>query len=190
MNKDAKTAIILLLKGLFYKSDNEKAFFELVHKSYGAIAEYFSTIGLDVMVEENDGYAYLKNKVYEEDEESLPKLIQNRELTYKVSLLCVLLRKKIADFDMQNEHERAIISKEDIHAHIALFLDIKFNEVKTQKEIDSTIKRVEELGFLKKLNVSEEVYEIKNSIKSFVDASWLNTFDEKLTHYKEANIWN
>ena len=190
MNKDARTAIILLLKGLFYKSDNEKAFFELVHNSYGAIAEYFSTIGLDVMVDENDGYAYLKNKIYEDEEESVPKLIQNRELSYKVSLLCVLLRKKIADFEMQNENERAIISKEDITSYILLFLDIKFNEVKIQKEIDSTIKRVEELGFLKKLKVSEEVYEIKNSIKSFVDAAWLNTFDEKLAHYKEANLWN
>ena len=190
MNKDAKTAIILLLKGLFYRSDNEKAFFELVHNSYGSIAEYFSTIGLDVMVDENDGYAYLKNKVYEDDEESLPKLIQNRELSYKVSLLCVLLRKKIADFDMQNENERAIISKEDIASHIVLFLDIKFNEVKVQKEIESTIKRVEELGFLKKLKTAEEVYEIKNSIKSFVDAAWLDTFDEKLAEYKEANIWS
>ena len=62
MNNDAKTAIVLLLKGIFYKSDNEKAFFEMVHNSYAAIVEYLDTIGLELLIDENDGYAYLKNK--------------------------------------------------------------------------------------------------------------------------------
>ena len=190
MDKDAKIAIILLLKGLFYKNDNEKVFFELTHNSYGVIAEYFSNIGLEVVVEENDGYAYLKNIQYEDENEALPKLISNRELSYKVSLLCVLLRKQITQFDMQNENEKAIITKEEIVSMLLLFLNIKFNEVKIQKEIESSIKKVEELGFLKKLQVSEDTYEIKSSIKSFIDASWLNDFDTKLQEYKEANVWN
>jgi hypothetical protein len=190
MNKDAKIAIILLLKGLFYEKDNEKAFFELTHNSYGSIVDYFDTIGLELRIEENDGYAYLKNKEFEDENEALPKLIQSRELSYKVSLLCVLLRKKIADFDMQNENERAITTKEDIVSSILLFLDQKFNEIKIQKNIDAIIKKVEDLGFLKKLKTFDDTYEIKNSIKSFIDANWLNDFDNKLKEYKEANIWN
>ncbi len=190
MNKDAKIAVILLLKGLFYKSDNEKAFYALVHNSYGTIVEYFNTIGLDVMVDENDGYAYLKNIAYEEEEEALPKLIQNRELSFKTSLLCVLLRRKIADFDMQNENERAIITKEEITTSILLFLDVKFNEVKIKKEIDATIKKVEALGFLKKLKIQDDAYEIKSSIKAFVDASWLDRFDKNILAYKEATLWS
>jgi len=190
MNNDAKTAIILLLKGLFYKTDNEKAFFELVNSSYGAIVEHFDTIGLDVMIDEEDGYAYLKNKSYEDDEESLPKLLSSRELSYKVSLLLMLLRKRRVDFDMQNENERAVVTKEAIMSELLLFLDIKFNEVKITKEIESNIKKVEELGFLKKLKTADETYEIKSAIKSFIDARWLREFDTKLQEYKEANIWN
>ncbi|NOQ29876.1 MAG: DUF4194 domain-containing protein [Helicobacteraceae bacterium] len=189
MNQDARIAIVLLLKGLFYKSDNEKAFFELINNSYGAISEYFTIIGLDVLIDENDGYAYLKNSIIEDEKESLPKLIQSRELSYKVSLLCLLLRKKIADFDMQNENERAIVTKEDISSLILLFLDIKFNEVKITKEIDVTIKKVQELGFLKKLKISDDAYEIKSSIKAFIDASWLDEFDTKLSDYKKAELW-
>jgi hypothetical protein len=190
MNNDAKTAIILLFKGLFYKTDNEKAFFELVNNSYAPILEYFHTIGLVVLIDENDGYAYLKNKVYEQDEIPLPKLLSSRELSYKVSLLSVLLRKRIVDFDMQNDNERAIVTKEDIISEIIFFLDIKFNEIKVKKEIESTIKKVEELGFLKRLKTSDEAYEIKSSIKSFVDATWLDDFDKKLQEYKGENIWN
>ena len=190
MNNDAKTAIILLLKGLFYKTDNEKAFFELGNNSYGSIAEYFLTIGLDVKIDENDGYAYLVNKIYEDDEVALPKLLTSRELSFKVSLLCVLLRKRRVDFDMQNENERAIVTKEDIINELLFFLDIKFNEIKIKKDIESTIKKVEELGFLKRLKIADEAYEIKSSIKSFVDASWLDDFDNKLKEYKDANLWN
>ncbi len=190
MNTDAKTAIILLLQGIFYKTDNEKAFYELLYNSYGAVAEYFETIGLVLVIDENDGYAYLKNKVYEEGEETLPKLIKSRELSYKVSLLCVVLRRKIAEFEVQSEHERAVLSKEDIKGALELFLGTTFNELKVQKEIESTIKKVEDLGFLKRLKTTEEAYEIKPSIKAFVDASWLDDLDKKLAQYKEAKVWN
>lgn len=190
MNKDARTAIILLLKGLFYKEDDEKAFFELTTNSFGAISDYFDTIGLEVMIDESDGYAYLRNKIYEDDEQSLPKLIQKRELSYKVSLLCIILRKKIAEFDMQNENEKAIVTKEDMITSMLLFLDIKFNEVKIKKEMEATIKKVEDLGFLKKVKNFEDTYEIKSSIKSFVNISFLEDFDKKLVEYKKANLWN
>ena len=190
MNNDARVAIILLLKGIFYKSDNEKAFFELLHNSYGAIVEYFETIGLEVIVDENDGYAFVRNKTYDDDEDALPKLISTRELSYKVSLLCLLLRKRLVDFDMQNDDQKAIILKEDIISELTLFFDTKFDEVKAQKEIESTIKKVEDLGFLKKLTNTEGSYEIKSSLKAFIDAKWLNQMDEKLKEYKESGQWS
>jgi len=121
---------------------------------------------------------------------NLPKVIQKRELSYKVSLLLMLLRKKIAEFDMQNENEKAIVSKEDIINSLLLFLNIKFNEVKIKREIETTIKKVEELGFLKKLKNVEDAYEIKNSIKSFVNAKFLGDLDKKLQEYKEAKQWS
>lgn len=180
MNRDARVAIILLMKGIFYKSDNEIAFFELVGNSYGAISDYFKTIGLEVLVDENDGYAYLKNRVYEDESEVLPKLITSRELSYKVSLLCLILRKKIAQFDMQNENEKAIISGEEIFSNMSLYMDIQFNEVKAKREIEATIKKVEELGFLKKIRNSEDIYEIKSAIKSFVNVEFLDRLKEGL----------
>jgi hypothetical protein len=102
----------------------------------------------------------------------------------------MLLRKRRADFDMQNEHDRAVVTKEDITSELLFFLDGKFNEVKIQKEIESTIKKVQDLGFLKRLKSDDEAYEIKSAIKSFIDAKWLNDFDLKLQEYKEANVWN
>jgi len=187
VNIDARVAITLLLKGLFYKSDNVKAWDELIESSHGAIVDYFEVIGLEVVCDESEGYAYLQNKVYEDDMPRPPRLIRSRELSYKVSLLCVLLRKKVADFDMQNEDTKAIITDEDIKEQILLFLPDKTNEVKTLKEIDTSIKKVVELGFLRKLKNQEHTYEIKRSIKAFVDAQWLSDFAVRLDAYRGVN---
>ena len=185
MEKTAKMAIILLLKGILYKKEHEKEFFEL-NKSFGLISDYFDTIGLKVIIEYNDGYAYLKNKVYEDDEDALPRLITSRELSFKVSLLCVILREKIDEFEMQNDNEIAIITTEELNDRLLVFLENEFNEIKIQKEIETTIKKVEELGFLKKIKDKEGVFEIKLSIKAFVDAQWLDEFDKRLKEYKET----
>ncbi len=185
MNVEARTAIILLLKGLFYKQDNEKAWLEMVEKSYGAIKDYFETIALELRIDEEEGYAYLKNRDSHEDEEALPKLIRSRELSYKVSLLIVLLRQKIADFEMQSDDFKAVITLQEIEDQLLLYLPLKSNEVKTSKEIASTVKKVEELGFLRKLKHQEGVYEIKRAIKAFVDAQWLNEFDQRLEAYRQ-----
>ena len=188
VNLDARVAIILLTKGLFYKNDNEKAWAQLIENSYGAIKDYFEVIGLEVICDENEGYAYLQNIEYEEEQLSVPKLIRSRELSYKVSLLCVLLRKEIADFDIQNENTKAVITAQEIKEKILLFLPSKTNEVKIFKDIESNIKKVVELGFLRPLKNQDDVYEIKRSVKAFVDAQWLNDFNDRLDEYKEVKI--
>lgn len=185
MNIDARVSITLLLKGLFYKSDNEKAWAELVERSYGAIKDYFEVIGLGVIVDESEGYAYLQNIEYEDDEIAPPKLIRNRELSYKVSLLCVLLRKRMVDFDMQSDNSKAITSLQDIKDMVLLFMDAKTNEVKMSKDIESSVKKVQELGFLRPIKNQDGLFEIKRSIKAFVDAQWLDEFSKRLNEYKE-----
>ena len=188
MKVEARTAIILLLKGLFYKQDNEKAWLEMVEKSYGSIKDYFEVIGLELLIDEEEGYAYLKNREAEEGEEALPKMIRSRELSYKVSLLIVLLRQKIADFEMQSDDFKAVITLQEMQDQLLLYLPLKSNEVKTSKEIAATVKKVEELGFLRKLKHQEGVYEIKRAIKAFVDAQWLSEFDSRLEAYKQENM--
>ena len=188
MRLEARVAITHLLKGIFYKSDNEEAWSALISSSFGEISDYFEVIGLDVICDEGEGFAYLQNRVYEEGEETVAKLIKSRELSYRVSLVCVLLRKKIVDFDMQSEGVKAIVTADEIAEQVALFLPLKTDEVKWRKEILSSITKVEELGFLRGLKNQEGVYEIKRAIKAFVDAQWLSDFNERLKEYKESGV--
>ena len=181
IKKETSKVLVKLFAGVLYKNDNPKEWLEL-EKSYALMSDYFKVLGVEVVFDESEGYAYLKNLEFEEE---FPKLLRKRMLTYKISLLLVLLRKRLTQLDMQSDESRAVVSKEEIVEMFELFLDERFNEVKQVKEIESVIKKVIELGFLKQLRGSEN-YEIKRVIKSFVDAQWLGEFDKRLEEYREV----
>ena len=179
ITKETSSVIIKLFGGVLYKNDSPKEWLEL-EKSFAPISDYLKVLGVEPIFDEAEGYAYLKTIEMEED---FPKLLRRRTLSYKVSLLLVLLRKRLTQFEMQSDESRAIITKEEIVEMFELFLDESFNEVKQVKEIESHIKKVVDLGFLKKLKNSDS-YEIKRVIKSFVDAQWLDSFDKRLEEYR------
>ena len=187
MSFEAREAIVRLLKGVFYKEDEEKAWFALLQEE-ASIKEYLETIGLDVLIDTAEGFAYVRNREDEDKQKSLSKLVSKRELSYKVSLLVVLLRKRLVDFELQNENYKAVVTLEEMQEELQNFVQERYDEVKLQKEIVATIKKVEELGFLKKLNTKENTYEIRPAIKAFVDAQWLSDFDERLQEYKRVEI--
>lgn len=178
IKKETSKVIIKLFNGVLYKNDNPKEWLEL-GKSFAPIGDYLKPLGVEVIFDEAEGYAYLQNLEVEED---FPKLLPKRTLSYKVSLLLVLLRKRLTQLDMQSDESRAIVSKEEIVESFELFMNESFNEVKQVKEIESVIKKVVDLGFLKQLRGSEN-YEIKRVIKSFVDAQWMGEFDKRLEEY-------
>jgi hypothetical protein len=181
ITKKSSAVVIKLFGGVLYKNDNPKEWLEL-EESFATINDYLKPLGVEPIFDESEGYAYLKSI---EQEEDFPKLLRRRTLSYKVSLLLVLLRKRLTQFDMQSEDSRAIITKEEIVEMFELFMNESFNEVKQVKEIESHIKKVVDLGFLKRLKNSEN-YEIKRVIKSFVDAQWMENFDKRLEEY--ANV--
>lgn len=189
MQQAAREAIVLLMKGLFDRRENEAAWEALTGAAHGTISDFFEVIGLKPVIDEAEGYAYLRQGEPQEGESPLPKLIPARELGYKVSLLCVLLRKRIADFDMQSDDFRAVVTKEDLMEQLLLFMPETFDEVKLRRELESAIRKVEELGFLKKLRGEADHYEIRRSLKAFVDARWLADFDKRLQAYREAGLW-
>jgi hypothetical protein len=50
-------------------------------------------------------------------------------------------------------------------------------------KLEADLARVIELGFLRKLR-SDDAYEVRRILKAFVDAQWLDTFQQKLADYR------
>lgn len=178
-NLSLSQVIIPLFKGIFYRENNEKLWSDLIELS-NAVKDYVAVLNLDFILDEAEGYAFLKSKADEED--IYPKLIARRSLTFEVSLLLVLLRKSLVEFDSSHSDVRFILSQSQIVDLMQTYLGQSSNEAKRADKIESYINKVVELGFLQKLKSSqnEPHFEVKRILKAFIDVEWLQQFNQWL----------
>jgi hypothetical protein len=175
--------LIALMKGITSR-DDDPALWQALLELQARVREYVAVLGLELILDEAEGYAYLHQRPAAEGEPELAKLVARRQLGYPVSLMLALLRKKLAEFDAGSGESRLILSAEQIADLVRLFLADTANEAKLMDRVDSDIKRIVELGFLRKLRGSEDRFEVRRILKSFVDAQWLSEFDRRLADYK------
>ncbi len=184
--------IIHLLKGVLYR-ENDEASWNALLKLQASIRDYVAVLNLDLILDESESYAYLKSKPdpklntgEDETASKIARLVTRRALSFPVSLLIALLRKKLAEFDASGGDTRLVLNKEEIVELIRVFLPDSSNEAKLVDQIETHINKVIELGFLRKLKNAGNAtsYEVRRIIKAFVDAQWLAEFDVRLSNYQ------
>ena len=176
--------LIALMKGITTREDDPDLWHALLELQV-RVREYVAVLGLELVLDESEGYAYLRQKPAAPNEPELPRLVARRQLGYSVSLLLALLRKKLAEFDAGSGETRLILSAEQITDMARVFLAETGNEAKLVDRIESDIKKIVDLGFLRKLRGSDDRFEVRRILKSFVDAQWLGEFERRLSEYKE-----
>lgn len=184
--QELSTVLTTLLKGVIYRDDGLVLWQNLL-KQQAAVQDYTAVIGLDLIIDEAEGYAYLRSRQDNDDGEinAIPRLVARRQLSYPISLLLALLRRKLVEFDAQGSETRLVMSREDIAELLRIFLPAGSNEVKLLNQIDTLINKVIDLGFLRKLRGQNNMYEVRRIIKAYVDAQWLADFDKRLEEYKQ-----
>jgi hypothetical protein len=183
------TLIINLMKGVVYKESDPELWQHLL-ATQTAISEYISVLGLLLLVDEPEGYAFLKNKEIENEEEPLPRLVGRRQLSYPVSLLLALLRYRLAEFDASTHDSRLIMSRDEVVDMMNTFLPAGINEAKYVDKIDTHINKIVELGFVRRLPGKENMLEIRRILKAYINAHWLNEMDQRLKEYQDYLISN
>ena len=175
-----------LMKGVVYRDTHEKIWDHLVQLQ-PQVRDYVAVIGLLVVVDEAEGYAFLRQRSADEDGDPddvpLPRLVPRRALSFHVSLLLALLRKKLAEFDASNSDARLMLTREQIADMVRLFLPPTSNEARLVDQIDSYIVKVVELGFLRPVKSADSLFEVRRILKAFVDGQWLAEFDRRLAEY-------
>jgi hypothetical protein len=175
--------IIYLFKGVIYNS-NELVWKALIQYQ-DDIKKYFSTVGIDVVINESEGFAFLKQREFPEDEsQSIPKLIEKRPLSYPVTLLCVLLRKRLLEFDNSGEESKLILSIEQIQDLLRTFLqDNTTHEKKIVDKIDIHIRKLVDLGFIRELKNSPDQFEVSRILVAYIPVEKLQEILDKLEEY-------
>ncbi len=180
MIREYSLSLVALLKGIVY--NHQKDAWENLLQYETEVTKYFSAIGLEVYIDKSEGYAYLKQKEPEE-EMQIPRLAEKRQLNFFTSLLCIVLRKYLLEQDAQGGTVRVIITQQDIINRIKIFLPAVSDEAKQQDRIITTINKVIEIGFLRKLEDKSDNYEIHRIIKGFISADVIDDTLQRLRQY-------
>ena len=181
--------LVSLLKGVLYRDDAADLWNDLLHLQ-ARVREHAGVLGLELTLDDAEGYAFLRSRPDAEDESGArtPRLMARRPLSFHVSLMLALLRKKLAEFDAGGDDTRLVLSRDEIVEMVRVFLPESSNEARVTDRIDGHLNRIVELGFLRRMKApgAEEAFEVRRILKAFVDAQWLAEFDAKLAEYRAA----
>ena len=177
--------VVNLCKGPIYRDTHERTWATLLTLR-NQVADYVSVLGLQAVVDEAEGYAYLRSHPSDDaaDEgETVPRLIARRKLSFHVSLLLALLRKRLAEFDASSAESRLVLGRDQMVEMMRLYLPESSNDAQLVDTIGRHINRVEEMGFLRRLRGQDDLFEVRRIIKAYVDGQWLSDFDAALDEY-------
>ncbi len=185
--------LVKLLQGPIYDESKTAWNDLLIHQKQ--INIYLEQMGLELIVEKNDGYAFLRQIELDESGRTIG-LIRRLSLTFEQTLLCVLLREWIDEFETGiTDNPSLYISHQDFRDRIEIFFKDQSNKVKLIKELDRYIKDMIKFGFLKPANFTEQagedatqevqLYEVRRIIKSRITSDKLEEFKNKLQQHAQ-----
>lgn len=189
---DLPLVAVNLLKSVIYQDTDARLWGRMLSVQ-ARLRDYMAVLGLDVILDEAEGYAFLRSREPEdaEAESTMPRLIARRPLSFRVSLLLALLRRKLAEADAGGGSTRLVLSREQIVETVRVFLPDASNEAKLIDHIESDLKKIADLGFVRRLKppsgraaAGPTMYEVRRILKAFVDAQWLADFDARLADYQ------
>jgi hypothetical protein len=175
--------LIALMKGILSRETDEERWQALIDRQ-SAVRDHVALLGLELRLDETEGYAWLATRTANDGEPELPRLIARRPLSYPVSLILALMRKKLVESDASGEG-RLILSVDDVLEMIRLFLPETANEAKLADQIDAHLNKIVELGFARRLRGQDQKIEVRRILNSFVEAQWLVEFDRRLKAYRD-----
>jgi hypothetical protein len=187
---DLSALVIPLLKGVLYQESDPAAWNALLGLQ-ARVRDYVAVLGLELVLDEAEGYAFLRSRTGADEDEAakLPRLVARRPLSFPVSLLLALLRKKLAEFDAGGGETRLVLSRDEVVELVRVFLPVGSNEARLIDQVDTHLNKVAELGFVRRLKTQPgqpATIEVRRILKAFVDAQWLADFDARLAAYRST----
>ena len=176
----------LLLEPI-YRED--ESLWEALRGERDAIAHYFRQIGQEVVVDEAEGYAFLR-QIEVEGGESVPRIGRRQSLGYTATLLLVCLREELARFDASaGDSTRLVLTRQQLRELVSQFVRETNNQIRDIRRIDTAIGRLEELAFLRAFGPPEaETFEVMRILKARFGPAELEEVRSRLTSHVERGV--
>lgn len=173
--EDLSVLLITLMREVIYRDENERGWQGLL-RLQTSVQDYVRVLGLELILDEAEGFAHLRQRPQLDGGSELPRLVPRRQLGYPVSLILALLRGRLIELDATSGDTRLVVSREEIMEMIRLYTQDTPNEARVQERLDAHIEQTVDLGFLRRLPATPNQFEVRRILKSFVDAEWLSRF--------------
>jgi len=178
-------ALIRLLQGIVYADDDV---WGLVLRYQTSISTYFVEMGVQLYLNEGEGFAYLTQP--SDDEEvvgatALPRLVRRRALSYSVTVLLVLLREELNQFDTTDvDNYRLIMPREVLITKMQPFYAHQADERARLKAMERDINQVVEFGFMKEIKREKQIdYLVRPVLKAKIDSDQLEIIKQRLAEH-------
>jgi len=179
-------AAIRLLQGVIYSSDAKAWEQVLTYRS--DLQDYFARIGLILIVNEEDGLAYLRQRSDDErdtDGDALPRLFRRTQLSFDITLLCVILRDELRRFEDEDlDNTRCAVTLDGLLPIWKSMQPSKHDDVKNRDTLRATMRKLEQMSIVAKFGGDDE-YEIKPILKARMPLETLTDIRDKLKQFVE-----
>lgn len=182
-NDPLSLTLIALMKGVVER-EISPALWQGLMQCVPHVRDYVGLIGLELVLDEAEGFAYLKQRPEVEGEAPLPRLVPRHQLSYPVSLLLALLRRRLAEADASSGDAQLVLTRVEIHYLVRHFARDSSNEAKQADRLNRDIAKAVDLGFLRPIKRDGDTFEVRRILAAFVNAQWLSAFDQRLAEYE------
>lgn len=166
---DWSPVAVRLLQGVVYHDDGREMWEQLL-ENVSPLTEYFGKLGLLLVVNEADAMAYLRQLDEDEippDYPSMPRLFRRTPLGYDATLLCVLLRDELRQYEEEDvQNERCVVSQMDLLSLWEAFFPDQTDSVRLNRSLTAALRKMEDLKFVRPFEKDPPTWEIRRIIKA------------------------
>jgi hypothetical protein len=183
--------LIRLLQGFIYT--DERAVWDMLLRYQSLIHDYFSRMGLDLYVDEANGFAYLSQpESAGEGDVAVPRLTRRRAFSFGVTVILVVLREALNNFE-RNEVDSPylVLEHSTLLDMMRPFYPAQNDERKQMGIMQHDVKLVVEMGFLKEIKQENHTrYIVRPILKAKLASEDLEAIKAQLSTYRAGEGGN
>lgn len=180
--RDWSVAAVRLLQGVIEQEDGRV--WDILMSNSTQIEQYVARLGLQLVVDEAEGLAYLR-QFSEEDlptgYDAIPKLFRASRLSFGQTVLTVLLREALRRFEEEETRDsRCVIEEAELLESWKSFFPGQNDEVRQQRDLQATLNKLEDYGFVRRFGTEPASWEVRRILKARLTADVLEHLHRQL----------
>jgi hypothetical protein len=189
---ESSIAAVHLLQGVVYH--DEDRVWELVLSHQTRLDSFFNRIGLRLVIDSEEGFAFLRQlddaeMVHVRGYDQLPRLFRRKRLSYDATLACVLLREHLRRFEVEEvDDARCVIATDELFDQWKAFFPTTQDDVKSRKALNTALATLEELKFIREFTKEPEEWEIRRILKARLPVAELERLWNDLKAETDARV--